>query len=313
MIYKRRSNYVFFICLFALTSPLTAQTQTSQTQEAPGLTTLTVTVRNKTGNFIMGVSPDRFQLWDEKDERPIQFFENADTPMSIGILVDTSESVQAYEVKQLGRQEAIAEAIGRLLELSNPQNEYFLAGFDRTARTITDWTNDKTVLSNVSKLRSANKQTAFFDACLDAVGKFQTAHYSKRALIVFTDGQDNSSHRTFKNLREGLKHSDVVLHAIGVGPWTEMESLGMESRGILLELSELTGGVPLFPPDLKKLQASVEFLAIELRNQYQIGFKPAAGVPGKWRRIQVVIKPVPNPLEEFNNLTVRARTGYYSR
>jgi len=276
---------------------------------------LTVTVRNGVGNYVMGVPRAAFELTDEKERRPIEFFENADTPVSIGILVDTSGSMQLFENREISRPGPIGDALSRFLELSNTGNEYFVMAFDKTPRFLTDWTSGQALLAQKTDIGPPGHDTAFYDACFAAVEELQTAHHSKRALIVISDGQDNLSRHTFKQLRELLRNSDVTIYGIGVIPPSDTgSSLGTEGSGIMMELAEISGG-ETYPSRVKKeLRQAIESIATQLRHQYRIGFRPVRADPRtKWHRLRLKVTPRANASAEFSKLTVRTRPGYYNQ
>jgi Ca-activated chloride channel family protein len=279
------------------------------------LTILTVTVRNGVGNYVMGVPREAFELTDEKESRPIEFFENADTPVSIGILVDTSGSMQVYENREISRPGPIGEALSKFLELSNTGNEYFLMAFDKTPRFLTDWTSGQALLTRKTDIGPPGRDTAFYDACFAAVEKLRTAHYSKRALVLISDGVDNISRHTFNQLRELLKNADVTIYGIGVVMPSDVgSSLGTEGSGIMMELAEITGGETSPSRTRKELIQAIEAITIQLRHQYRIGFRPVRREPPtKWHRLKLKVTPRANAPAEFSKLTVRTRQGYYNQ
>ena len=300
------------VLLLLILVPIQSSAQSQSTSKPDTeLTFLTVTVRNKSGNFIMGVPRQSFTLFDEKETPLIEFFENVDTPMSIGFLVDTSGSMQFYETKDIARAAAIGETLSHFVELSNPKSEFFVLAFDNQPRALTDWKVGQDLLAEKIRLSPEQHNTAFYDAVLLGMQKFETAHYAKRVLIVFTDGQDNSSKATFVQLRERLKRSDVSLYAVGIAMPRDIGSaLGMEGQGILDELTETTGGDAIYPHDKKEMRSSIETIATELRHQYRLGFR--ANPAGKWHRLKLKITPRPDAPPEFKSLSAKTRLGYYA-
>lgn len=300
------------VLLLLILVPIQSSAQSQSTSKPDTeLTFLTVTVRNKSGNFIMGVPRQSFTLFDEKETPLIEFFENVDTPMSIGFLVDTSGSMQFYETKDIARAAAIGETLSHFVELSNPKSEFFVLAFDNQPRALTDWKVGQDLLAEKIRLSPEQHNTAFYDAVLLGMQKFETAHYAKRVLIVFTDGQDNSSKATFVQLRERLKRSDVALYAVGIAMPRDIGSaLGMEGQGILDELTETSGGNAIYPHDKKEMRSSIETIATELRHQYRLGFR--ANPAGKWHRLKLKITPRPDAPPEFKSLSAKTRLGYYA-
>jgi Ca-activated chloride channel family protein len=311
---SRISGAILFLFLLVLTNPVRAQQQAFPNTEHE-LRILTITVRNGLGNYVMGVRPEAFELTDEKDRRPIEFFENLDTPVSIGILIDTSSSMQLYENREIARPVPIAEALSRFLELSNTGNEYFLMTFDRAPHLLTDWTSGQSLLAHKTDIVQQNNDTALYDSCFAAIEKLQTAHHPKRVLMLISDGQDNLSRHTFNQLRELLKDSEVMIYGIGVVMPSDVgSSLGAEGSGIMMELAEITGGETFPSRTRKELKQAIESITIQLRHQYRIGFRAdKTGPAHKWHRLKLRVNSSPNAPKEFSKLTVRTRPGYYSR
>ena len=303
------------ILLLPMGTPITAQLQNPSAKDNDELTMLTVTVRNRSGNFVMGVPRESFELTDDKETRAVEYFENSDSPMSLGLLVDTSESMQLYETKDITRPAAIGQMISRFLELSNPKNEYFVLAFDQSPRVVTDWESSQQLLAEKIELKPEKRDTSLYDSCFAGLEKLASAHHSRRALILFTDGEDNFSKSTFVQLREQLRRSDVPIYSVGVAILAGMGStLGMEGSGVLTEFADVTGGEALFGHDAKEVRLAIEALAIELRHQYRLGFRPPGpSRQAKWHRLKLKINSRPNAPEEFSKLTVRTRAGYYSR
>lgn len=260
----------------------------------------------------MGLPRESFTVIEDKQTRPIEFFENIDSPMSIGLLVDTSGSMQFYETKDMARAAAIGETLSRFVDLSNPNNEYFVLAFDDAPRVLTDWKGRAELHSERIILAPQKRNTSFYDSCLAGLAQFASAHYGKRALIVFTDGLDNSSKSTFSQVREQLKKSDVLFYAVGIATPADVGSaLGLEGSGILAELAEITGGEAVTPHTRKEMDLAIEALATQLRHQYLLGFyAPNIGVT-RWRRIK--LKITSRAPTEFAKLSIRTRQGYYSK
>jgi Ca-activated chloride channel family protein len=142
------------------------------------------------------------------------------------------------------------------------------------------------------------------------VEKVQRGAHPKRALLLISDGQDNSSRYTFSELRRMLKESDVVVYSIGILSGIDSgSSMGMEGQGILDELSSVSGGKAFFPNTPAEMDEIFERIALELRHQYSIGYRPSNFAnDGKWHKIKVKISP-PRGLPR---LFVRSKEGYYA-
>jgi Ca-activated chloride channel homolog len=136
-----------------------------------------------------------------------------------------------------------------------------------------------------------------------ALDEIKKAKNEKKALILVSDGEDNSSRYTLADIREYTKESDVQLYAIG--------EPGMLSGGApeLRKIVGLTGGRVYFPPNFSELSTYIDMINSELRNQYVLGYAPMnTAHDGKWRRIKVKL----DAPKGFPSLMVHAKEGYYA-
>ena len=305
------SALILFLPICSDKIPLHAQ---STSKSDSDLITLTVTVRVRSGEYATGLNRETFQILEEKEVRPIEFFEGGEDPCSVAILIDTSASMQLFENKDVARPAAIGEALSEMLAAGDSRNEYLLAAFDRNVRFLTDWKSSQALLAEKTPIGQEGTNTAMYDACFAAIEKLGTSHHARKVLILISDGEDNLSKHTFKELRELLKKSDVTLYAIGIHTPTDVGSaLAMEGQGILAELSGVSGGQALFPRDKKELKEVMNLVVTQLRHQYRLGFQPnKSDVPNKWHRITVRIALPANAPPEFKKLNIQTRQGYYT-
>src|SRR5437868_3951116 len=292
----------------------TAQPQSTD-RSGSDLIMLTVTVRVRFGEYATGLNREAFQIVDEKEVRPIEFFEGGEDSCSVAILIDTSGSMQLFENKDVARPAAIGEALSEIFQADVSNNDYFLAAFDRNIRFVTDWKSSQALLAEKTPIGQEGKNTAMYDACFAAIEKLRTGRHARKVLILISDGQDNLSRHSFKELRELLKKSDVTLYAVEIHTPTDVgSSLGMEGQGILAELSGVTGGQALFPRDKKELRQVMNLVVTQLRHQYRLGFQPKkSDAPNKWHRIAVRIALPSNAAPDFRKLNIQTRQGYYTR
>jgi Ca-activated chloride channel family protein len=153
--------------------------------------------------------------------------------------------------------------------------------------------------TDISKLQTqiifipAKGSTALYDAVYVGMEKLKKATNTKRALITITDGEENHSRYSFSNLKEFVKEQNVQIFSIGA--W-----------GPINNLVELTGGYAFHGDGLSDI---CEKIAIELKNEYVIGYRPTnTSKDGKWRKIAVKVQPPPG----LGKLSVRAKGGYYA-
>jgi Ca-activated chloride channel family protein len=268
------------------------------------LITLTVTVTDNYGRYVSGLDQKAFSILDEKVPQEITFFSDDDAPVSVGVIFDVSGSMSGEKIRRA------REALSRFIGTSHDSDEYFLIGFNSRAQLLLDKTRDGDAVLNKLTFVQPKSQTALYDACYLGVEKVTRGAHPKRALLLISDGQDNSSRYTFTELKRLLKESDVVVYSIGILDGSDAgSSLGMEGQGILDELSSVSGGKAFFPNTPAEMDEIFERIALELRHQYSIGYRPANfSNDGKWHRIKVKITP-PRGLPK---LFVRSKEGYYA-
>jgi Ca-activated chloride channel homolog len=255
------------------------------------LITFTVTVTDLYGRFVSGLSKNAY-------------FSDDDSPVSVGVLFDVSGSMSGDKVRRA------RDALAHFIQTSHDRDEYFLIGFNSRAQLLMDKTRDgNAVLDKLTFVQTKNN-TALYDACYLGVERVQRGAHSKRALLLISDGQDNNSRYTFNELRRVLKESDVVLYSVGILGGSDVgSSLGMEGQSILDELAGVSGGKAFYPRSPAEMDDIFEQIALELRHQYSIGYRPNNFVnDGKWHRIKVKV----NAPRGLPRLFVRSREGYYA-
>ena len=268
------------------------------------LITFTVTVTDTYGRYVSGLGKGAFQVLDEKKPQEITFFSDDDAPVSVGVLFDVSGSMNGEKIKRA------RDALSKFIQTSHNMDEYFLIAFNSRAQLLLDKTRDgNQVLDKLMFVQTKNN-TALYDACYLGVEKVQRGAHPKRALLLISDGQDNNSRYTFNELRRVLKESDVTLYGVGILSGSDAgSSMGMEGQGILDELASVSGGKAFFPRSNAEMDDIFEQIALELRHQYSIGYKPLNFTnDGRWHKIKVKVTP-PRGLPR---LFVRSKEGYYA-
>ncbi len=268
------------------------------------LITFNVTVTDIYGRFVSGLSKNAFTILEEKQQQEITFFSDDDAPVSVGILFDVSGSMGGDKVKRA------RDALAHFIQTSHDRDEYFLIGFNSRAQLLIDRTRDGNAVLDKLTFVQTKGNTALYDACYLGVERVQRGAHPKRAILLISDGQDNNSRYTFGELRRVLKESDVVLYGIGILGGSDVgSSLGMEGQGIMDELAGVSGGKAFYPRSGAEMDDIFEQIALELRHQYSIGYRPPNFVNnGKWHKIKVKVAP-PRGLPR---LFVRSKEGYFA-
>ncbi len=282
---------------------------------------LIVTVTNDKGRAVPGLKASDFSVTDGKTTQTIVSFNSLDEPMSVGLLFDMSRSMRSYGSKASTQQrlEILNQAFTRFLEQSNSANEYFVAAFDSKPYILSDWTSDHRVISHAIAGLVLNGETAFYDACYAGIEKVLKGRHGKRAIFVFSDGEDNKSRHTFNQLSQLLKGSNVLVYSMTIiDPDNYSGSVSPEGKEILSELTTMTGAQAFFPRiggRFRDREAGevVEQIASELRHQYTLEIAPVKSEGDRsWHRIKVTLAPQANALAGRKHLLARVRQGYYS-
>lgn len=299
--------------LYSLSVVSDTLAQTTPPQNDAQQIVLTTSVTNKKGNLVTGLARDDFQVFIDKQPAKIEAFREEDPPLSVGILFDTSASV-SFSPRMRPLIKSAQEALKTFLDKSNQQNEYFLMAFNSSPEILLDWTSDSKALLDTIGIVRAKGNTAFYDACYLALDKIRHGRYSKRVLLVISDGADNISEYTSVDVRDELKASDVAFYSLNFsGYGMESSSLGSEAQIILDELSSASGGRSFYQRLGKSLAladaiSAFEIIAEELRHQYTITVTPNfAAADNKWHRVKIKVQAIP----EMKQLSARARAGFY--
>jgi Ca-activated chloride channel family protein len=268
------------------------------------LVSLTLTVTDLYGRYVSGLTKNAFSIIDNNQEQEITYFSDSDAPVSVGVLFDVSGSMSGEKIMKARR------ALKRFISSSHPSDEYFLIAFNSRAQLLMDRTRDGEALLEKLTLVQPRQNTALYDAVYLGIERVTRGAHQKRALLIISDGQDNSSRYNFGEVRRLMKESDVVTYAVGIIDAGDAGSAtGMQGQAFLDELTSVTGGKSFYPSSDVEMDEIFERIALELRHQYSIGYTPSDFQPdGKWRKVKVKVKP-PRGLPR---LTVRGREGYYA-
>jgi len=261
---------------------------------------LNVSVTDPLNRSVTGLTKDDFKVYEDKVQQEISAFMQESTPVSIGILLDSSASMKANNNTRASHM-----ALRQFMTDVNPADEFFLIAFNQNATLVKGFTNNAGAILSEGALQKPSGQTAIWDAVYRGLDLMKTAKNAKKAIVLITDGEDNSSRYSPSEVREFAKESDAQIYAIG-----EPGELGY-GPGEIQSIVQLTGGRAFFPDNLNSLDYYIDLIYSELRNQYVLGYIPThRDHDGKWRKIQVKLDNV--KIKGLPRLIVRAREGYYS-
>lgn len=261
-----------------------------------------VTVTDSMGRLVLGLDKKDFQVFDNKEPQSIQHLSSEDSPVSLAVILDTSGSMQGS-----GKIEKAREAVLEFLETSNPDDEVSLILVADKASLRTDFTTSIETIQNALGYASPRGSTALLDGIYLAISQMRKAKYPRRALLIISDGGDNHSRYSEREVKNLVKESDVLIYSIGIYDRffpTKEEQLGPV---LLADLSEVTGGRVFTLENPNNMVDVAAKISTELRNQYVIGYRPTT-LPrdGKWHKIRVKLTTG----KRFHQLMINAKKGY---
>ena len=277
------------------------------------------TVVDGKGRTVPNLTSEDFIIEEDGQPQAItHLLPSADLPISIGVIIDTSLSMQS-KIRTAQR------AVDRFLSIIHKDDEIFVMTFAMRASVIADFTSDRTTLTN-ALLAGVNLSggTSLYDSLHQALQKVQQGRYEKKAVLLVTDGEDTTSATRFDKALQFIREAEMLVYSIGIkgAPGFDMGTdpfsgnarsntpnyttvdmkvlnrFGEASGGKAWEISEAAFG--------KKMDAVLDTLAAELRSQYSIGYYPnRSKKDGKWHSVRLRMK---NP-----DYSVRGRKEYLDR
>jgi len=264
-----------------------------------------ITVTTPMNQIVTGMEKENFRLFEDKVEQEITYFASFDAPISIGLVFDASGSMG----NKLNKSRQAAAAFFRT---ANPEDEFFLIQFNERPQLVVPFTRDVEEIQNRLTFTQAKGRTALLDALYLAMQTLKKGRNPRKALLVISDGGDNSSRYTETEIRNLLKEADAQVYAIGI-----FEPIGSRGRtaeelagpGLLSDLAEMTGGRHFPVDNLNDLPDIAAKIGLELRNQYVLGYiSKNQNRDGKYRKITVKL----NQPRGLPPLRALHRQGYYA-
>jgi VWFA-related protein len=265
------------------------------------LVVLNATVVDKSNHLITNLGESAFRIYENNVEQTLKVFRREDVPVSVGIIVDNSGSMR-------DKREKVNAAALAFVKASHPQDEVFIVNFNDEAFLDQDFTNKQELLQDALKRIDQRGGTAFFDAVSMSMDHLkEKATKDKKVILVITDGEDNASQMTFEKLLRKVQESETAIYAVGLLNEEERRSARRTKRA-LSSLAEASGGAAFFPKDVGEVDEIAHKVALDIRNQYTLGYTPTNDAQdGTFRQVKVVL------VGPAKNYTVRTRTGYYAR
>ncbi|MBV9886136.1 MAG: VWA domain-containing protein [Acidobacteria bacterium] len=280
------------------------------------LVNVAFSVRDAGGALVDGLSQDDFEVLEDSAPQKIAYFaKSTDVPLTLGLIVDASGSQDRFEMQHEHDLDAFLKSV------LGPKDRAFLVGFGNYVRLVSDFSRSGNEMMRQWKLYSKNPQnfpelgphesrdlgTAFYDSIFYSVENKLAKETGRRALLIFSDGEDNSSSHDMMTTIEEAQQTNVLLFSIR---YTQKEHGKLTARNqygirVMERIAHETGGMHI---DAQQTDPKTYFrqIAEELRTSYELGYYPATSA--KDDTFHKIVVRVKKP-----GLTVRSRTGYFSR
>jgi Ca-activated chloride channel family protein len=296
--------FLFFLCISISSRSVTTSRFPRADKQAKiavtaNLVLLPVKVTNPRGSFVSGLQLQDFRVYEDGKLQDLTVFEEGDTPVTVGLVVDHSRSMRS-------KLPDVVIAVSFFTHSSNPQDEMFVVDFNDAVSI--ELMKGKAFSNNAKDLEealtavSARGRTALYDAVSEGLNHLHYGRWGKKALIVISDGGDNASLLKYSQVLVQARRSQALIYSIALLGASGEE----ENPKVLLKLCKDTGGVAYFPKLGERVADVSKEIARDLREQYTIGYVPRKmGSADSFRKIEVkVVSP------DRGKLHVRTRLGY---
>jgi Ca-activated chloride channel homolog len=263
-----------------------------------------VTVIDSFNRPILNLERQDFFLDEDSEQQQIRYFSHEDGPISVALVLDCSASMK-------NKIEYEGQALQEFFNNANSEDEYFAVRVSDKPQLIATSADSIGTLQGRLASSPPKGRTALFDGIYLALSELRNARYQRRALLIISDGGDNTSRYTRKEIKHVIEEADVLTYAIGIfdeEPIPLLKSIEERmGRDWLSELTDASGGRTIAADDRRKIPEIAAMVSRELRSQYLLGYRPTnAARDGKWRKITVKLAPA----SELTSLHVHYREGY---
>lgn len=294
-------------CCLLLTGSAMAQTPDSgiDLHVETTLVEIPVTVTDSLNRFVLGLGKDDFHIFEDGVEQSIQHFSGEDAPLSVGLVFDESGSMD-YKLR------TSQAALEQFLKTMTAGDEAFLVEFSDTAKVSVPFTSKPADIQSALKAIQPGGLTALLDAVNLALREMKNAKNPRKAIVIISDGGDNNSKYTAQQIEDLVREADVQIYAMGVFEPTLSFGLSPEEISgpkLLSEIARQTGGRAFAAALTGDLPSVAARIAVELRNQYVLGYYPKSQArDGKYRKVEVKVSQPAG----VSGLKAHWRQGYYA-
>jgi Ca-activated chloride channel homolog len=269
------------------------------------LVQIPVAVTDTLNRFVLGLQKEDFHLVEDGVNQTVAHFSGEDAPLSVGLLFDESGSMD-YKLR------TSQAAVAQFLKTLNADDEAFLVEFSDSAKVSVGFTAHAAAIQDALTKAQPGGLTAMLDAVNMALAEMKKAKNSRKAIVIISDGGDNHSQYTSAQIEALVREADVQIYAMGVFEPTLSFGLPAEQVSgprLLSEITTQTGGRAFAAALTSDLPSVAARIAVELRNQYVIGYYPKNQArDGKYRKVEVKLAQP----RGVSPLKAHWRLGYYA-
>jgi VWFA-related protein len=245
------------------------------------------------GQFVRGLKPQDFELFEDGVRQPIASLVSEDAPLDLVLAVDVSGSMENALVD-------VKAAVKQLLAKLRPGDAATLVGFNDTTFIVAEREKDRQVREAAVELLASWGGTALYDATVRVLDMV-SPEWGRKGVVIFSDGDDRNSLMTRETAMARVQASDAMLYTVGFGGGATVPGL----RSSLESYARSTGGRPFFPQQAKELDGVFDEIVQELANQYVLSYSSTnLKQDNRWRDIKVQVRK--------GKFDIRARRGYRS-
>lgn len=271
------------------------------------LALVNVSVSDPFDHSVVGLEQENFRVFEDGVEQEVVSFSSVDAPVSVGIVADDSGSMK-------NDIENVREAVQEFGKTANAQDEFFLVTFGAYVNLAIPFTTTVDGMREFIPNPGGSNAlcTSFLDAVYFALSYAKNTRYRRRALLILSDGGDNFSRHSAKEIKRIVREADTEIYGVGFYDRPMFRTVPEELNGpsLMNEIAEPTGGHVYSLERTQDLPVIAAQISRELRNQYVLGYIPSNHLyDSRWRKIKVTLKLLPRGLPP---LAVRFRTGYYA-
>jgi Ca-activated chloride channel family protein len=293
-------SYVLAVLMAAGGAPAPQGSESARfVSTSSDLVVLPVTVIDRQNRFVSDLSRERFTVFDDGRPQEIALFSNEDTPVTIGLVIDDSGSMQPKLAE-------VIIAAAAFVRSSNLLDELFALEFNDVVRNAMPRRQllavDGDAVSAAMSSLVPRGRTALYNALVAGLDSVDEGTRPRKVLVLISDGGDNASQATFEQVIARARKSNVTIYTIGLFDRDDPD----QNPGILKSLARETGGERFLPSSPAQLLEACQRIAREIRSGYTLGYVPPDR-DGTYHQVRVQVD-----LPDKRRVTVRTRPGYFA-